>query len=155
MNTARSEALFRQFTPLVLLGVVLAVVFEPLLPGVAWLKSHLGEQVVLRGCVAVLGVYMLIVWGEALRLHGTLTGVLQAFRQFERGEAPKAGAAARNPKVRLEAARLLIAAMRSGDATIRETSRHNLARLVGQDLGADPDAWQQWLAKQEAGGTQG
>jgi len=48
----------------------------------------------------------------------------------------------------LEAAKLLIAAMRSGDASIVETSHHNLVRLVGQDLGTDPDKWQQWLATQ-------
>lgn len=151
------DALFRQATPLVLFGVLLAIVFESWLPGAGWLKAQLGEQVVLRGCVAVLACYVLILWGESLRLHTMLTGVLQAFRQFDRegGAGGKAEAAARNPKARLEAARLLIAALGSGDASIRATSRHNLARLVGKDLGDDPAAWQQWLRQQEAGGPSG
>lgn len=150
------DALFRQITPLVLFGVLLAVVFEPWLPGAAWLKAQLGEQVILRGCVAVLACYVLILWGESLRLHSMLSGVLQAFRQFDRdGGVGKAEGAARNPKARLEAARLLIAALGSGDASIRATSRHNLSRLVGKDLGDDPAAWQQWLREQEAGGKPG
>ena len=33
--------------------------------------------------------------------------------------------------------------------TIRATSRHNLQRLVGKDLGEDPAAWQEWLRGQE------
>jgi hypothetical protein len=81
-------------------------------------------------------------------LHTSLTGVLHAFRQF--GDSAR-GEAAKNPKARLEAARLLIAALRSDDASIRATSRHNLTRLVGEDLGDDPAAWQRWLQRQDAG----
>lgn len=145
------DGLFRAATPLVLFGVLLAIVFEPWLPGASWLKSQFGEQAVLRACLAVLACYVLILWGESLRLHTMLTGVLQAFRQFDRdrsGGGESSPPAAKNPKARLEAARLLIAAMRSDDASIRATSRHNLARLVGQDLGDDPAAWQRWLAAQ-------
>jgi len=147
------DALFRQITPIVLLGVLFAVVCEPWVPGAAWLKAHLGEEAVLRGCVALLGCYVLILWGESLRLNTILTGVLQAFREFDtRGKGANGGAAApRNPKARLEAARLLVAALRSDDPAIRATSRHNLARLAGEDLGDDPDAWQRWLQREERG----
>jgi hypothetical protein len=58
-------------------------------------------------------------------------------------------AAARNPKTRLEAARLLIAALKADDPAVRATSRQNLARIAGQDLGDDPVAWQAWLKQQE------
>lgn len=145
------DALFRQLTPLFLLGVLVATVFEPWLPGAAWLRATFGETVVLRACIAALVLYVLLLWGESLRLHTILTGVLQAFRQHagdsqsQRGEA---GSASKNPKARLEAARLLIAAMRSDDTGIRETSHHNLVRLVGRDLGSDPAAWQAWLEQQ-------
>jgi hypothetical protein len=142
------EALFRQLTPLVLLAVVVAVVLEPWFSEVAWIREHLGSAVLLRGCVAVLGCYVLLLWGESIRLHTILTGVLQAFRQFD-ARGGKDAAAARNPKTRLEAARLLIAALKSEDPEIRASSRANLARLVGNDLGADPAAWQKWLADQE------
>jgi hypothetical protein len=144
------DSLFRQLTPLFLLGVLLLVVAEPWLPGTAWLRATFGDQALLRGCVAVLLGYVLILWGEALRLHAMLTGVLQAFRQFrdhdQGGRAP-----AKNPRARLEAARLLVAAMQSADQAIRATSRHNLTRLVGQDLGEDPGAWQRWLEQQDGG----
>ena len=144
------ESTFRALTPLVLLGVLFALAFENSLPGAAWLKQQMGEQVVLRGCVAVLVFYVLLLWGEAIRLHTMFTGVLQAFRQFDRDGAGRSEAA-KNPKARLEAARLLIAALRSDDASIRATSRQNLARLVGEDLGDDPAAWQRWLAQQDGG----
>ncbi|MFY9343133.1 MAG: hypothetical protein WAT39_11620 [Planctomycetota bacterium] len=143
------DALFRQITPLVVLGVLLAVVFD-WVPGGGWLKAQFGDSVIVRGGVAVLACYVLILWGETIRLHTMLSGVLAAFRQFDRDGGGKAEAA-KNPKARLEAARLLIAAMASPDASIRATSRHNLARLVGQDLGDDPAAWQAWLARQESG----
>lgn len=143
------DALFRQLTPLLLLAVFVAVVFEPWLPGSAWLKDQFGPTVVLRACVAALAFYVLLLWGECLRLHTILTGVLHAFRDFDGTRKKGDPGSARNPKTRLEAARLLIAAMRSDDASIRTTSRHNLQRLVGQDLGEDPEAWQAWLRTQE------
>ncbi|MCB9877086.1 MAG: hypothetical protein H6835_05735 [Planctomycetes bacterium] len=151
------ESLFRQITPLFLLGLLLAVLFESWLPYIDWLRATFGEQIVLKAALALTIGYVLLLWGETLRLHGLLTGVLEAFRAFERerrGEGGGGGGGsdkstgARNPKARIEAARLLIAAMRSGDASIRETSHHNLIRLVGQDLGVDPDAWQSWLDEQ-------
>jgi hypothetical protein len=143
------DALFRQITPLVLLGVLLVVVFEPWVPGGPWLRERFGEQAVLRACIAALVCYVLILWGEALRLHAMLTNVLGAFRQFTEHARAPAGDAAKNPKARLEAARLLIAALGSADASIRATSRHNLTRLVGEDLGDDPAAWTAWLRRQE------
>ncbi len=148
------DALFRQITPIVLLGVLFAVVCEPWVPGAAWLKEHFGDQAVLRGCVALLGCYVLILWGETLRLNTILMGVLQAFREFDaRAKGGNAGspAAPRNPKARLEAVRLLVAALRSDDPSIRATSRHNLSRLAGEDLGDDPVAWQRWLEREERG----
>jgi hypothetical protein len=87
-----------------------------------------------------------------------LSGVLQAFRQFDRdatGGGGKPATAAKYPKARLEAAQILIAAMRTQDAAIRATSRSNLTRLVGQDLGDDPDVWQQWWQQQSAAEKQG
>lgn len=143
------DAVFRQVTPLVLLGVLVTVLFEPWLPGTGWLRATFGEQVVLRTCIALLVCYVLLLWGESLRLHSMLTGVLQAFR--EHGGPAGDGKAARNPKARLEAAKLLIAALRSDDPQIRDSSHHNLTRLAGQDLGRDPAAWQRWLAEQERG----
>lgn len=146
---AAIDGLFRQLTPLLLLGVLVAIFAEPWLPGAAWLKSQFGELAVLRLCVAALGFYVLLLWGESLRLHGLLTGVLQAFRELHPQRSTKAAEAARNPKARLEAARLLIAAMASADPAIRATSLHNLKQLAGVDFGEDLAAWQRWLAQQD------
>jgi hypothetical protein len=149
VSAFRAPDLFRAFTPLILLGTGAVVLFEASLPGTAWMRATFGEQSVLRLCVVVLLFYVLVLWGEAIRLHGSLTSVLAAWKQFQDGGGGKAMAAARNPKTRLEAARLLIAALKADDPAVRATSRQNLARIAGQDLGDDPVAWQAWLKQQE------
>lgn len=141
------DGMFRQVTPLILLGVLVLVTAEPWLPGTAWFRAQFGDQALLRACVAVLACYVLILWGESIRLHTMLTGVLQAFRQVA-GDGPGRSSAGRNPAARLEAARLLLAALRSDDPAIRTSSRQNLVRLVGEDLGDDPAAWQAWIDRQ-------
>jgi hypothetical protein len=149
------EALFRQLTPLFLLGLLVVVAFERLLPGVGWLRETFGQDAILRAAVVALAAYVLLLWGESLRLHQVLTGVLQAFRSYDKergGGGGGGGGAARDPRARLEAARLLVAALGSPDASIRETSRHNLTRLVGKDLGADPAAWSSWIDEQARAG---
>lgn len=141
---SRGEELFRQFTPLVLLGIIAVAVFERWVPGAAWVRENLGDTALLRGCVAALGLYTLLLWGESLRLHGILTGVLRAFREYQNGGVDGKG---RPSKARVEAARLLLAAMRSEDPQIRTTSHRNLVQLAGRDLGTDPAAWAGWLAE--------
>jgi len=143
---AQFDLLLRQLTPLILLGVLVVALAEPWLPGRSWLATTFGDGAVLRLCVAALVFYVLLLWGESLRLNALLTGVLKTFREHGSAEA---GAARRNPKARLEAARLLVAALGSDDPEIRQTSRHNLQRLVGRDLGPEPGPWLQWLAAQE------
>ncbi|HEB54563.1 MAG TPA: hypothetical protein ENI87_15030 [bacterium] len=151
-DVAKFENLFRQATPLFLFGLLLAVALEPWLPYRDWLRATFGDDVVLKVAVLFLIGYVLLLWGETLRLHGLLTGLLEAFKAFGREQGQTGGRSGRgkaNPKARIEAARLLIAALASDDASVRATSHHNLVRLVGQDLGTDPAAWQAWLAEQE------
>lgn len=152
-KVAKFESIFRSATPLFLLGLLLAVLFENFLPYHDWMVLNFGDDIVLKVAVLFLIGYVLLLWGESLRLQGLLTGLLQAFKTFDYDRAAEAGGgkkkAASNPKARLEAAKLLIAAMRSGDASIVETSHHNLVRLVGQDLGKDPDRWLEWLQSQK------
>jgi hypothetical protein len=158
-DVAKYESLFRQVTPLFLLGLLLVVFFEPWLPYRTWIVANFGEDIVLRVAVLFLIGYMLLVWGECLRLHGLLTGLLGAFKAFDRERSAELGGTEsgsaskkkgfQNPKARLEAAKLLIAAMRSDDPSIVASSHHNLVRLVGKDLGKDADAWQEWLGNQD------
>jgi hypothetical protein len=144
------DALFRQLTPLFLLAVILAALLEPWVPGGAFLRATFGETFILRACLVGLGLYTLLLWGESLRLHGMLTSVLAAFREFRDGQPRGSGSGGRHPQARLEAARLLIAALGSPDPKIQATSHHNLVRLAGRDLGKDAAAWSRWLAEQEA-----
>jgi len=148
------DALFRQLTPLFLLGVIMLALLEPWVPGGAFLRATFGETFIVRACLVGLGLYTLLLWGESLRLHGMLTSVLVAFREFRdaggrEGGGRDAGGSGRHPKARLEAARLLIAALGSPDPQIQATSHHNLVRLAGSDLGKDAAAWSRWLAEQE------
>lgn len=150
------DALFRQLTPLFLLAVILAALLEPWVPGGAFLRATFGETFILRACLVGLGLYTLLLWGESLRLHGMLTSVLMAFREFREAsgrDGGGAGGAGKHPKARLEAARLLIAALGSPDPQIQATSHHNLVRLAGSDHGKDAAAWSQWLAEQERRGN--
>ncbi|MCR9244064.1 MAG: hypothetical protein NXI31_03470 [bacterium] len=140
------DELFRQVTPLFLLLVIGIVVFEPWVPGGDWLRGTFGDDILVRGAVAAFGLYILLLWGETLRLNALLSSVLKAFKEHGAGGAGAAAAsAARNPKARLEAAKLLIAALSSDDAEVRATSHHNLTRLAGKDLGKDPGPWREWL----------
>jgi hypothetical protein len=154
----RSEEWFRQLTPLVLLGLAFAILFEPwaerMLPGRDWFKAQLGEHYVLRLCCAALVFYVLLLWGECIRLHGSLTSLLRTFKEALGQRAAGDGERA----ARLDAVRMLIAALRSDDPAIKQKSRQNLARLVGEDLGDEPAAWQQWLDRwldRGAGGEPG
>ena len=71
-NVAKVDSLFRQVTPLFLLGLLAMVVLEPLAP--PWLTETLGDDVILKVVVGFLVLYVLLLWGESLRLHGLLTG---------------------------------------------------------------------------------
>ena len=147
---ARFDELFRQITPLFLLVILGVVVFEPVVPGGDWLREALGETIILRVCIAALGLYVILLWGESLRLNALLTGVLRAFREHSgAGGAEAEGAGKRNPKARLEAAKLLVAALSADDEEIRRTSHHNLQRLVGKDLGKEPGPWLRWVEQQD------
>jgi hypothetical protein len=86
------DQLFRMVTPLFLLGVVGVIVLEPWLPGGEWLRRNLGDTIILRACIAALGLYVLLLWGESLRLNAILSGVLKAFREHGGGEGQKAAA---------------------------------------------------------------
>lgn len=150
----RGGALFRQLTPLVLLGTALVALLGPWLPGAAWVAEHIGPTVLLGCCVFLLTLYVLLLWGETLRLHALLTAVLKELIEFRNRRAAEVQQG-RPLAQRLEAVKLLLPALESGDATIRQTSRRNLTLLVGKDLGEGAEPWRRWVAEQEAGGAAG
>jgi hypothetical protein len=143
--------LFRTLSPLVLIGICLLVWFERWIPGASAFTERLGQDFLLRFCIGLLALYVLLLWGESLRLHAMLTSVLKALHEFGRQRREEAGADGK----RLEAVRLLVAALESEDPGVRRTGRQHLARLVGEDLGDDPAAWRGWLRGQEARAERG
>jgi hypothetical protein len=147
----RSGNLFRQLTPLVLIGIALTALFGRSLPGHAWVAQRLGDDFLLGGCVFLLAFYVLLLWGETIRLHGILTAVLKELVQFRNQRA--AEVQGRPASQKLEAVRLLLPALQSSDRSVAATSRKNLTLLVGQDLGAEPGPWQEWLTAQRSAGT--
>lgn len=141
---------FRQLTPILLLLLLFVIVFEPavetMVPGHAWFRQQFGDHFLLRFACGLLVFYVLVLWGECIRLNNGLTAVLKAMREA----LVKAGAGDSGMSARLDAIRMLVAAMQSDDLAIRAKSRANLVRLVGQDLGDDPLAWRNWLDQQPA-----
>jgi|SRR5712671_3079841 len=144
------SSLFYKATPFVLLAVGFIALFEPSFTGAQWFKQQFGAQFLLRACVAVLTVYVLLLWGESLRQRGIITGMLEALQDYHKNRA--AEAAGKLTAAKIEAVGLLIAALGSADPKIRSSSRGNLARIAGEDLGDDPAAWQQWLGRQQGDG---
>jgi hypothetical protein len=142
----------RQLSPLVLLGIAVVALLGQHFPGAAWVGEHLGQGFLLGFCVFLLSLYVLLLWGETLRLHGMLTAVLKAMQDFRQGR-PGGESGEVQRKTRLEAVRLLIPALGADDAKVRQSSHENLVRLVGKDLGQAPAAWQAWLAGQVADGA--
>lgn len=142
----------RQLTPLVLLGIGVVALLGQHFPGAAWVGEHLGQGFLLGFCVFLLSLYVLLLWGESLRLHGMLTAVLKAMQDFRQAR-PGGESSEVQRKTRLEAVRLLIPALSSADQKVRESGHGNLVRLVGKDLGQGPAAWQSWLAGQATDGA--
>ncbi len=150
---ARYESWFRQLTPLVLLGIAAVALFGRWLPGAAWVAQQFGESFVLGFCVFLLSLYVLLLWGESLRLHAITTGVLKELVEFRNRRAGEVQGRPMAQKV--EAARLLLPALASADERVRQMSRRNLALLVGEDLGDDPAAWRRWIDAQEKNAAAG
>lgn len=147
----RYESLFRQLTPVFLLGVALVALCGQWLPGADWIAKTLGPNFVLGFCVFLLAGYVILLWGESLRLHAMMSAVLKELIEFKNRRAGDASSpqAARSDVQRLEAARLLVPALTSADPKVSASARRNLSLLVGKDLGADPSGWQSWIRGEE------
>lgn len=146
-GAARYDSLFRQVTPLVLLGIAVVALGGRWLPGSAWVAQQFGETFVLGGCVFLLSLYTLLLWGESLRLHAITTGVLKELVEFRNRRAGEVQG--RPLRQKLEAARLLLPALESSDERVRKMSHNNLTLLTGQDFGADVPAWRRWIDAQD------
>ncbi|MCB9868554.1 MAG: hypothetical protein H6837_01780 [Planctomycetes bacterium] len=131
------DAALRRLTPLLLAALALLVWFE---------ERLFGRQVgMVRLTVGLLCIYTLLLVLERQRLDQRFTELLANFRRYfeERGGARETV----DPRKQIEAATILAAALHSTDPTVRDTAASNLKRLTGKDFGADPVAWQRWIAE--------
>lgn len=143
----RYESFFRQLTPIFLFGVAIVALLGRWIPGADWVAKTLGPNFVLGFCCFILGLYVLLIWGETLRLHAMMSAVLKELLEFkgrQKGEGVS-GVDAGKRAQRLEAARLLLPALGSPDIRVASAARKNLALLAGQDHGDAAEAWQSWI----------
>jgi hypothetical protein len=138
------DRFLRRVTPILLLALAGLAWFERWVPGHERLAEHFGPDGVLRFVTGLLCVYMAMVVAERQRMQRDFKEVLDAFRTFHsESRDTRTDAAAQR-----EAIEILIGALASGDAAVRESSALHLRRLTGQDLGTDAAAWRRWLATQ-------
>lgn len=142
---------FRSLLPLLLVGACLLVWFERFITPLKVVTDAFGGDFFVRFTLGFLCLYVLLLWGENMRMNAMLTSVLTALQDFAKARRAEIGTEGK----RLEAVRLLVAAMASADPSVRASSRQHLARLCGKDLGEDAGAWQCWLQEQEAQQAQG
>jgi hypothetical protein len=144
------DAPLRRLTPWVLLTLTAVVWFEDWLP-LEGLQKTFGEDGLLRFVLGIVCIYTMFLVIERQRMEKRFTEVLGQFKQFYDARAKaKAGADASGKN--LEAIRILVAALASAEAEVRESAESNLKRLTGNDFGSDPKAWEAWL---EATGNTG
>ncbi len=147
----------KRITPLVLLTMAALVFLEPVLPGVAGIRSLIGENGVMRFALGILCIYVMLLVIERQSLDAKFTGVLDTFKQFYAARAGAGAGAGREERTdaEMEAAKdkavpILLAALESDQADVREMALENLQRLTGKDLGTDVEAWKRHLAALEA-----
>ena len=138
------DRFLRSATPILLLALAGLAWFERWLPIHDRLVEHFGPDGVLRFVTGLLCVYMVLLVLERQRMQRDFKEVLDAFRTFHsESHGSRSDAVAQR-----EAIEILIGALASGDAVVRESSALHLRRLTGQDLGQDAAAWRRWLATQ-------
>ena len=147
------DSFLRRATPVVLLLLAALAWFEKWLPGHEAVASRFGDDAVLRFVLGLLCVYVVLLVVECQRLEQAFKQLLGAFKDFH-AQARRGGTAgAESAAAKREAVELLVAALSSGDLAIRQKARKHLARLTGEDLGEDPQAWRAWLDRRQDAGT--
>lgn len=105
-----------------------------------------GAHPVTRGGLAATLLVLSILIAEVDKLRMQFDALLRALRQ--------ATGRAGEPATSDEAVPILIRALESRDADVREKAHRNLVRLTGQDLPADRAAWDAWWRSRDATGEE-
>ena len=94
-----------------------------------------GASTTARAGVAGLAVAVAALYGETARLRLQVTALLSAL---------KTNLAAHVPRDDRMAVDVLVSALGSKDAAVRDKAHKNLVRITKQDLPPDPAAWRAW-----------
>ena len=142
------DDLLRRLTPFVLVILAGAVWFEGYLP-LGSLGELFGENGLPRFVIGILCLYIAMLVIERQRMEARFTGVLASFKDFyaKRAAAPPAQV---DQAKSFEAIRILVAALHSPEAEVRDSAFDNLKRLTGKDFGLAPGAWENWLETDES-----
>lgn len=104
-------------------------------------------HIVSRMGLALLFLIASILVGEVanLRMHfGMLVNAIRAARGGEGGDGPSEATPADPNEAKRQAVDELIRALNTDKADVRDMVHGHLMRLTGQDLPADPAAWEAW-----------
>lgn len=91
-----------------------------------------------RATVVVLLVVVALLVGEVTRMRQHVATLIQVIQAWRGGSVPPAE---RDDRVAVD---VLIGALESGDAAVRQTAHKNLLRITGQGFPADASAWRKW-----------
>jgi hypothetical protein len=94
-----------------------------------------GVSQVARAGVAALAVAVAALTGEVSRLRLQMTALLSALQSQLSSHVP------RDDRMAVD---VLVSALGSKDAAVREKAHKNLLRITKQDLPPDPVAWRTW-----------
>ncbi|MBI5850443.1 MAG: hypothetical protein HZB39_05310 [Planctomycetes bacterium] len=128
--------------PLAILALAGLVWIEPWLPGAEWIGKNLGETAILRFSLGFGFLYLALVLLEQRRLGSLFRQVLMELKRFHAMRSDDGSEARR------EAITILVAALESPDAEVRENAHKHLSRLTGVDHGTDAANWRVWLDAQ-------
>ncbi len=123
---------------IVLLG--LWIVFAPDALGWRFLRERDLTTAALRILTGFLFLFLGVSFLERIRTRKALGNVHEAMNMLVYG---------RNYRRDREAIRILLSALRSSDATVREKAWMSLKELTGLDMALDPAVWDSWWAANE------
>jgi hypothetical protein len=95
-----------------------------------------GATTLARAGLVALAFGLVFVVGEVERLRAQTRAIATLLGAL-------GGAAPRDDRAAVD---VLVAALSSTDAAVREKAHRNLQRITGEDLPPDPEAWRSWWA---------
>lgn len=138
------DGLLRRLTPLVLLCLAGMAWFGPWLLEAGGLDKSITPLGLTRFILGVICFYTMLLVLERQGMEARFAELLRQFKRFY-DERAAGGDVADNTQKGLQAARILIAALRSPEGEVRSTALENLQRLTGKDFGRNTEAWEAWL----------